>query len=173
MKSQLRKPARDRARYTEEYKKEALELRRNSFRWWKSIRRLKSLFNIKALRRDRSRRCSPSATLRPSRAQTIDRRAPRLWPVLLSSCNRHRSRRARQRLSVPSRALSQMRLVLLPILLLASRCDQFASSSPHRLSLSKLRRRLPAPALLIQPGNRRVRRRCSPSFLSPLVNARD
>jgi transposase len=32
MKSQLRKPARDRARYTEEYKKEALELWRNSGR---------------------------------------------------------------------------------------------------------------------------------------------
>jgi transposase len=32
MKTQLRKPARDRARYTEEYKQEALELWRNSGR---------------------------------------------------------------------------------------------------------------------------------------------
>jgi transposase len=32
MKTQLRKPARDRARYSEEYKKEALELWRNSGR---------------------------------------------------------------------------------------------------------------------------------------------
>jgi transposase len=32
MKTQLRKPSRDRARYTEEYKKEALELWRNSGR---------------------------------------------------------------------------------------------------------------------------------------------
>jgi hypothetical protein len=32
MKAQLRKPARERARYTEEYKKEALELWRNSGR---------------------------------------------------------------------------------------------------------------------------------------------
>jgi transposase len=32
MKSQLRKPARDRARYSQEYKKEALELWRNSGR---------------------------------------------------------------------------------------------------------------------------------------------